>query len=266
MRNALWQRVLAGRETAGTAADGWWAGLVHYPWSDRATHRGGYAMPAWLDRGVPWVGSLERLYAIGASWPGSVSPEAGLLLYALARNVSARVVVETGTYMGVSTHWIAAALADAGGLGRVHCFDKFDALEWAHPGVLQEAGAASHLEFVRGALGRAGLGGLVELHEGDSPREIERAAPTLRKAGVQLAFLDGDHTVGGVLRDFLAVEPLLDTGGYLVLHDVFPDQCGHEGPRQLLERLSAQGGGRYAVCGIYTSPHNYGMAVLQRLR
>jgi len=265
-RNSIWEAVNAGRAPrAGASAPvAPPLALAHYPASDPATHRPCYALPEWMDRSVPWVASLERLYAMPASWPGSLSPEAGLLLYALVRNAVPRVVVETGTFMSVSTHWIAAALRDSGGSGRIHCFDRFDTLAWAHADAMAAAGAPDDLAFVRDALRRAALDDLVTLHKGDSARTIAHAAPDLAAAGVQLAFIDGDHTLGGVMRDFRAIEPFLDTGGYVVLHDVFPDQCGHDGPRRFLDRMAADV--RFTVCDLYTAPYNYGMAVLRKIR
>ncbi|HRQ71591.1 MAG TPA: class I SAM-dependent methyltransferase [Phycisphaerales bacterium] len=267
VRNSVWEVVHGGRASGGgaDAADTRPSRLAHYPSSDPATHRPCYALPAWMDRAVPWIASLERLYAMPASWPGSLSPEAGLLLYALVRNAAPRVVVETGTFMSVSTHWIAAALRDAGPGRRLHCFDRFDTLAWAHAEALSAAGVPDDLAFVRDALRRAALDDLVTLYRGDSAREIARAATHLAENGVQLAFIDGDHTLAGVTRDFHAVEPFLDTGGSVILHDVFPDQCGHDGPRRFLDALAAADP-RYTACDLYTSPYNYGMAVLRRIR
>ncbi|HWT96399.1 MAG TPA: hypothetical protein VN229_02250, partial [Terriglobales bacterium] len=45
----------------------------------------------------------------------AVSPEAGRLLYMLARSTSARHIVEFGTSFGISTLHLAAALRDNGG-------------------------------------------------------------------------------------------------------------------------------------------------------
>ena len=78
------------------------------------------------------------------------------------------------------------------------------------------------------------------------------------------AFIDGDHSFEGVLGDLLAVAPVLDAGGYFVLHDVFPDICGVSGPRQLLDQLGRLSSVKYRWCEMYTAPRNYGLAVLQR--
>ncbi|QYU68566.1 hypothetical protein J4558_27910 [Leptolyngbya sp. 15MV] len=58
---------------------------------------------------------------------------------------------------------------------------------------------------------------------------------------------------------------MLNTGGYVVLHDIFPEQCSHEGPRHLLDHVMSVAAGLYEVCEVYTAPLNYGMAVLRRV-
>ncbi len=218
--------------------------------------------PAWLNPAEPWIASLRALYERPQTYPGSVSPQAGLLLHALVQNIAPRTVVETGTYLSVSTHWIAAALRSLAPGAHLWSFDTFDALEWKHPGALAALGAPSQRAFVEGALGRAGLREIVTLTAGDSSAGI--AAAPLRECGVQLAFLDADHTPAGVTRDLRAVEPWLDIGGYLVLHDTNP-ASGHEGPRYVLDNLSAIAAGRYEVVEYCTMPLDFGMAVLRRV-
>ena len=58
-------------------------------------------------------------------FPASLSPEAGLMLHSLIRNLRPRVIVEVGTFCSVSTHWMAAALHEMGGNGVIHAFDDF---------------------------------------------------------------------------------------------------------------------------------------------
>lgn len=254
-RNSAWQLLLAGRGKA-------WSDITFYPEARRVAGPG-YGLPGFLDRSVPWVASLEALYALPASRPASISPEAGLLLQSLVRSISPRVVVETGTFLTVSTQWIAAALLEDEPGAVVHSFDTFEVLETRFPGLLKRAGASGHLEFAESAVRRAGLEGVVRLHKGKSADQIERLRDSGELGAVQLAFIDADHSVRGVVRDFRAVEPSLETGGYVVLHDVYPDRCGHEGPRALMDELLA--GGRYQGCGVFTVPQNFGMAVLQRV-
>ena len=69
-----------------------------------------------------------------------------------------------------------------------------------------------------------------------------------------------------MLQDLRAVEPVLNTGGYIALHDTFPEQCGdHMGPRHILDHLTSEAQGLYEVCELYTAPLNYGMALLRRI-
>jgi hypothetical protein len=88
---------------------------------------------------------------------------------------------------------------------------------------------------------------------------------------VDLAFLDGDHTIAGIARDFAAVEPLVGVGGSVLLHDTNPAVCGHEGPRFIIDRIGAGRAraagifGRYEIREIETLPLNYGVAVLKRV-
>lgn len=259
LRDSAWRLALGGGSGGADGGEATWSAAAHYPATRRAGEPG-YAVPALLDRSVPWVSSVADLYAMPESRPASVSPEAGMFLHSLVRSVSPRVVVETGTYLTVSTHWIGSALGPAAVL---HSFDTFCSPELESPAVLERFGVGGHAGLASALVARAGLGGVVRLHRGKSAEEIGRLGASGEMGRVQLAFLDGDHSVRGVLRDYRAVEPWLDTGGYVVLHDVYPDQCGHEGPRVLLDRLLK--GGRYQGCGVYTTPQNFGMAVLQRL-
>ncbi len=226
-------------------------------------HPTSWTFPAFMDDpATPWVAELRRLYAEPIAFPASISPEAGLLLHALVRNIRPRTVVETGTFLGASTVWMASALDDGGALV---AFDDFGPVR---PGPWREAGLeGDRLTLVRDRLERAGLLSCVTLHKGDSATEIVRARADLRaRGGVDLALIDGDHTVEGATRDFWAVEPVLNTGGYILLHDTFPEQCGeHRGPRHVVDRVNAIGQGLYESCELYLSPLNYGFGLLRRI-
>jgi len=134
----------------------------------------------------------------------------------------------------------------------------------------------SRLPVIQESLRRAGLEHRVVLHPGDSPTEIVRmheqfragsAAPgPAHTGGVDLALIDGDHSIPGVLADLRVVEPVLNTGGYLLFHDTYPEQCGdHPGPRHVIDHIRTVAQGLYEVCELYTAPLNYGMALLRRV-
>lgn len=261
----------AGLAGASAAAGGPGPSLEHYPRPPRV-HPTKWGWPAYLDSGRPWLQSLRELYATPLSFPDSISPEAGLLVHALVRNIQPRVVVEVGAFAGISAHWIAGALlefaegqpADLSAAPRLHVFDLFDPIRkgpWREAELLED-----RAEWILGRLRRAGLDHLVMLHRGDSGTMISRMRAELEAAGgVQLAFIDGDHTPAGVLRDFRAIEPVLNTGGYVLLHDTIPAQCTHAGPRKLLDTIDEVGAGRYERMDLYSAPLNYGLGLLRRI-
>lgn len=147
----------------------------------------------------------------------------------------------------------------------LHAFDEFGPIGPAPWRAATFEGDRHAL--VRGRLERAGLAGRVVLHPGDSGTELVAAREELKRAGgADFALLDGDHSVEGVTRDFWALEPVLNTGGYVVLHDTIPEQCGdHKGPRHVVDRVNEIGQGLYERCELYLSPLNYGLAVLRRI-
>jgi predicted O-methyltransferase YrrM len=254
---------------------------------DDSQHPTHWEFPEYLDGSVPWVGVLRELYASPLSFPASFSPQAGLLLHALVRNIRPRTALEIGSFIGISTIWIAAAL-DAGSrdpgqaptrenqaLGILHSFDDFGPIA---AGPWREMALNSgRLPIVQESLRRAGLLDRVVLHPGDSGPTIRAFRDRLRSdepaaepgrstGGVDFALIDGAHDTPGALEDLWAVEPVLNTGGYIRLHDTFPEQCGdHQGPRHILDHLREVAQGLYEPCELYTAPLNYGMALLRRV-
>jgi len=264
---------------------------------DTADHPTAWAFPPYLDaQNCRWLGVLKELYSTPMAFPASISPEAGLMLFSLVRNLRPRVVVEVGTFIGISTIWVAAALeesaADPGRApgptqGIIHAFDDLGPMgkgPWRDAEFTQ-----SRQPVVQESLDRAGLAHRVVLHPGDSSIQIRAFRDQLRGqlnalsapwgkpfvgtaggtgaiGGVDLALIDGNHSVEGVLQDLWAVEPVLNTGGYILLHDTFPEQCGdHLGPRHILDNIKSVAQGLYEVCELYTAPLNYGMALLRRI-
>ncbi|TVQ61970.1 MAG: hypothetical protein EA378_05760 [Phycisphaerales bacterium] len=252
------------------------ASLAHYPRLDDRDHPARWEVPLWMRAAAsasPWLASLCELYDHPVAFPASLSPDAGWLLHGIVRNHRPRVALEVGTFVSVSTHWIAGALAEQAPRGArtgdakpvLHCFDDFGPV---HKGAWRDAEMLEgRVEFVRAQLERAELSEFTELHPGLSGPTIEAARDELACAGgVDLAFIDGDHSTPGVLADFRAVEPVLNTGGLVILHDTFPEQCGgHEGGRALLDRVHEFAAGRYEKIDLYLQPLNYGLGLLRRI-
>lgn len=227
-------------------------------------HSGRWPIPADLEaRPEAWAQELCRLYRRSASWPASIAPDVGLLIHALVRNLQPRTVIETGTCLGASTIWIASALAMTTG-GTIHTFDTFD-----EPGDARLRGAPlfkDRQKKVQARFRRARVARHIEVHVGPSAPAITALHGRFRSGGgVQLAFIDADHTPRGVALDLAAVEPVLQVGGYLLFHDVFPQTSSHLGPREIIDRIGEFASGRYQSCDLYTTPANYGLALLRRI-
>jgi predicted O-methyltransferase YrrM len=127
----------------------------------------------------------------------SVTPGYGRFLYAIARACKARRIVEFGTSMGISTIYLAAALADNGG-GQLIGSE----LEPA-----KAARARAHLDA-------AGLSDLVDIREGD-------ALETLKDVGgeVDLALIDGAWSL--YLPVLKLIEPRLKPGAVVLAENAF---------------------------------------------
>jgi predicted O-methyltransferase YrrM len=129
-----------------------------------------------------------------------VSRETGLLLYMLARNAKANVIVEFGTSFGISTLHLAAALRDNG--GGLLVTTEFE------PSKVQRA---------RENLEAGGLLDLVEIREGDALETLRHGLPEQ----IDLLLLDGAK---GLYFDILRlVEHRLRPGALIIADNA--DYC-----------------------------------------
>ncbi|KQV43144.1 MULTISPECIES: O-methyltransferase [unclassified Duganella] len=129
-----------------------------------------------------------------------VSRETGLLLYMLARNAKANVIVEFGTSFGISTLHLAAALRDNG--GGLLVTTEFE------PSKVQRA---------RENLEAGGLLDLVEIREGDALETLRNGLPEQ----IDLLLLDGAK---GLYFDILRlVEHRLRPGALIIADNA--DYC-----------------------------------------
>lgn len=129
-----------------------------------------------------------------------VSRETGLLLYMLARNAKANVIVEFGTSFGISTLHLAAALRDNG--GGLLVTTEFE---------------ASKMQRARENLEAGGLLDLVEIREGDALETLRHGLPEQ----IDLLLLDGAK---GLYFDILRlVEHRLRPGALIIADNA--DYC-----------------------------------------
>jgi len=123
-----------------------------------------------------------------------------VLVYLCEAASRAKVIIESGTYMGASAHaMLLAAPIDS----HMWCIDKF---------------MVAGTEFVtRQNLGPWIVSGQCELIVGDS----DRGADMLQhmKGKVDLIFVDDGHAAEDVLRDICCLKPLLRPGGVMLGHD-----------------------------------------------
>ena len=142
----------------------------------------------------------ERSALLGSAFI-PVDPQAGRLLYTLARGCAPGAFIEFGTSFGISTIYLAAAVRDRGA-GRVVTTEL-------HTGKANRA-----REYLR----EAGLLELVDLRVGDALETLEDVTP-----GVSLVFLDGWKNL--YLPCLKLLEPKLQPGALVVADDIdlFPD-------------------------------------------
>jgi predicted O-methyltransferase YrrM len=145
---------------------------------------------------------------LAAAAPLAVTPAVGAALYALVVACRPRLVVEFGASLGASTVYLASALSDLGGGGRVITTELLAS---------KAAVAASHLEA-------AGLSGVVEVRVGDA-RETLSSLP----GPVDFLFLDGSNDLYIPLLGQL--EPFLGPGA-VVVADMSAGDAHHDRYRE----------------------------------
>ena len=124
-------------------------------------------------------------------------------LYGLVRDLGAGRIVEIGRFKGGSTFIMANAMTAGSSLV------SYD----LHVPVRDDLQGPDLDRELEAALGRYGLTGRVRLVVGDS-RTVELPEP-----GIDLLFVDGDHTYEGAASDLTRWSPLVRPGGHVVLHD-----------------------------------------------
>lgn len=187
--------------------------------------------------------------------PGFMPDDEGMALHQLAHLASRRVagatMVEIGAWCGKSTIYLGSGAEDA----VVFSIDHHHGSEenqpgWDHhdPSVVDpRTGRIDTLPFWRRAVDDAGLGKQVVGVVGDSPTVAAHWRTPL-----DLCFIDGGHGDAPAWADFLGWAPLVAVGGWLVIHDVFPDPAeGGRPPYELWQ--AARHSGQWAEHGAWGS-------------
>lgn len=149
-----------------------------------------------------------------ASIEGWLGPADGYLLYRLARDgEGAGAIVEIGSWMGLSTAWLAAG-SKAAGRETVHAVDVFDGGPMLKDqDIIRTEGTTYH----RFSENMETLG----LFDHIEPVVAESAAAARQwtKGPIRLLFIDGDHRYPAVKQDFDLWTRHVVAGGYVVLDD-----------------------------------------------
>ena len=161
-------------------------------------------VPSWPDR-VEGFEDLAFLFTSSQLNHGvaSLRLDEAAFLYGLVRGLGPARIVEIGRFKGGSTFIAASAMASG---STIVSYDLHIPLR----DDLQGPDLDRELEA---ALGRYHLGENVRLVVGDS-RTVDLPEP-----GVDLLFVDGDHSYEGASADLRRWSPLVRAGGHLVLHD-----------------------------------------------
>ena len=178
-------------------------------------------------------------------------PDEGLALHdagvAAAAAVPGAPLLEVGSYCGKSSVYLGAA-ARAGDTVLVAVDhhrgseENQPGWEWHEPDLVDPAvGRMDTLPLFRRTVFEAGLEGTVVALVGDSPT-VARFWTT----PCALVFIDGGHGEEPATVDYECWTPKVAVGGYLAIHDVFPDPA--DGGRPPYERiyLPALESGRFA--------------------
>ncbi len=124
---------------------------------------------------------------------GGVHPHTGILLFALALNVHPDVIIETGTFYGYSTLFLAKA-CEIWGKGKVYSFDPEDKL------IAPEIMDHPYVECIKARSDKGALQNLLD--------EVKQ---------VDFALIDSWKRLA--LYEFLLIEPYIVEGGVVVFHD-----------------------------------------------
>lgn len=177
---------------------------------------------------------------------GFLSEVEGLRLYAAAAEVSnAAPCLEVGSYCGKSTIFLAAGCQAAGchplfavDHHRGSAEQQFGQLYFDPEFYDPAEGVVNTLDAFMKNIRRAGLVDWVVPIVAES-RQASRYWP---RQPISLLFIDGGHSEEDAFQDFNGWSPHIVRGGYLCIHDIYPDPAdGGQAPLHVLQHALASG-------------------------
>lgn len=164
----------------------------------------------------------------------------------LARLPSVAHVVEIGSYLGASATALAAGLVEKPeAVTCIHCVDT-----WLND-IMSEGARDTMSEFLSNTRHVARL--VRPLRGRSADPDIVRLVANYSR-GIDLLFVDGDHSYEGVSADWAAYGPLLSAGAIVAFHDY----GWAEGVRRVVDSEVAP------RCGTQTAMPNLWWGVLNR--
>ncbi len=142
----------------------------------------------------------------------------GFLYYGLARALRPRHIVVIGSGYGFSVVCLALGLKDNGDGDLTFVDPSYSALRH---GLLHTVGGAAQWDDpdkVRAHFARFGVGAFVN-HFKMTSQEFFDAYETRALPGIDLAFIDGNHSFADVRHDFIATMRHTRRGSVILLHD-----------------------------------------------
>lgn len=190
----------------------------------------------------------------------SIHPSIGHFIYCLVRYFRPVVAIETGSYIGYSSLCIAHALKD-NNHGHLHAYDLFEKDMDLHSPFIEVR--SDILTTVRQHARQAGLDEWITYHKGDSSTLLKCYFEEHPEQRIDFAFIDGDHSINGCLKDWIVTEEHLSDKGIVVIHDINPSISNWYGPRYLVEGLRVEDPEGFDIIKLPT-PDNTGLALIKR--
>jgi MMP 1-O-methyltransferase len=199
----------------------------------------------------------SKLVAAAQAAKGFMPDDEGMALYQAGCQGAATglgPLLEVGTYCGKSAIYLGAAARDGGTVLFTidhHRGSEENQAGWPHHDgavVDPRTGRMDTLPFARRAIEDVGLEGTVVLIVGPSVTVASHWSTPLA-----LLFIDGGHGSDVAWADYRSWTPKVALGGFLAIHDVFPDPAdGGRPPYELY--CEALGSGEFeeladACCG-----------------
>jgi len=188
---------------------------------------------------------MKRLATLADGVKGFLDPEEGMRLHETAREACRThpCLVEIGSYCGKSTIYIGAGCREAG--GTLFSVDHHRGSEEQQPGeeyfdpdlLDPDTGGIDTFRLFRKALRQADL-------ESTVVPVVARSETAARHWATPLGmvFIDGGHSFEAAYTDYVSWAPHLVPGGFLAIHDLFPDPAeGGQAPYRVYRLALASG-------------------------